>query len=199
MFTDGGTLSFRSLCSDDERMERPEETRVPLAGGGGMSAGTSAWSGSSPGLGMDAVRSVGLGVGGSGGEPGSRPPDGSLMLGGLQQASVVGHDLVLGQVQVELQRHEDGELEGYQLSPVHSEPLLQFLWGHRMKGFYGTYKMSLNVHEGSLCPAPRRIWTRGDASLDHLRLTADVKCLQAENNFPHSLFIFITKWANLLL
>lgn len=31
-----------------------------------------------------------------------RPPDGSLMLGGLQQASVVGHDLVLWQVQVEL-------------------------------------------------------------------------------------------------
>lgn len=39
---------------------------------------------------------------GSGGEPGGRPPDGSLMLGGLQQASVVGHDLVFWQVQVEL-------------------------------------------------------------------------------------------------
>lgn len=38
----------------------------------------------------------------SGGEPGSPPPDGSLMLGGLQQASVVGHDLVFWQVQVEL-------------------------------------------------------------------------------------------------
>lgn len=49
------------------------------------------------------------------------------MLGGLQQASVVGHDLVFGQVQVELQRHQDRELEGYQLSAVHSEPLLQFL------------------------------------------------------------------------
>lgn len=67
------------------------------------------------------------GGGGSGGEPGARPPDGSLMLGGLQQASVVGHDLVLWQVQVELQRHQDGELEGYELSAVHSEPLFQFL------------------------------------------------------------------------
>lgn len=36
------------------------------------------------------------------GAPGGRPPDGPLMLGGLQQASVVGHDLVLRQVQVEL-------------------------------------------------------------------------------------------------
>lgn len=120
----------------------------------------------SGGVGVDAVRSVGSGAGGgSGGEPGGRPPDGSLMLGGLQQASVVGHDLVLGQVQVELQRHEDGELEGYQLSPVHPEPLLQLLWGDRMKGFLRqTQDMSLNVHEGSLCPAPQ-----GDASLDHLR------------------------------
>lgn len=40
--------------------------------------------------------------GGSEEEPGGRPPDGSLMLGGLQQASVVGHDLVLMEVQVEL-------------------------------------------------------------------------------------------------
>lgn len=136
LFTDGGTVSFRSLRSDDERMERSEETRVPLAGGGGMSAGTSAWSGSSPGgWGWMLCEACGWG-GGSGGEPGGRPPDGSLMLGGLQQASVVGHDLVLGQVQVELQRHEDGELEGYQLSPVHSEPLLQFLWGDRMEGFF---------------------------------------------------------------
>lgn len=71
---------------------------------------------------MDAV-----GSGGSGGEPGGCPPDGSPMLGGLQQASVVGHNLVLWQVQVELQRHQDRELEGYQLSAVHSEPLLQFL------------------------------------------------------------------------
>lgn len=68
-----------------------------------------------------------VGSRGSGGEPGGRPPDGSLMLGRLQQASVVGHDLVFRQVQVELQRHQDGELEGYQLSAVHSEPLLQFL------------------------------------------------------------------------
>lgn len=67
---------------------------------------------------MDAVWSVG-----SGEEPGGPPPDGSPMLGGLQQASVVGHDLVFRQVQVELQRHEDWELEGYQLSAVHSEPL----------------------------------------------------------------------------
>lgn len=44
---------------------------------------------------MDSVR-------GSGGEPGARPPDGSPTLGGLQQASVVGHDLVFRQVQVEL-------------------------------------------------------------------------------------------------
>lgn len=43
-----------------------------------------------------------VGSRGSGEEPGGRPPDGSLMLGGLQQASVVGHDLVLRQVQVEL-------------------------------------------------------------------------------------------------
>lgn len=42
------------------------------------------------------------GSGGSEERPGGRPPDGSLMLGGLQQASVVGHDLVLRQVQVEL-------------------------------------------------------------------------------------------------
>lgn len=62
------------------------------------------------------------------GEPGGRPPDGPLMLGGLQQASVVGHDLVFRQVQVELQRHQDGELEGDQLPAVHSEALLQFLW-----------------------------------------------------------------------
>lgn len=55
------------------------------------------------------------------------PPDGSPMLGGLQQASVVGHDLMLGQVQVELQCHQDRELEGYQLPAVHSEPFLQFL------------------------------------------------------------------------
>lgn len=68
-----------------------------------------------------------MGSGGSGGEPGRRPPDGSPMLGGLQQASVVGHDLVLRQVQVELQRHQDRELEGYQLSAVHAEPLFQFL------------------------------------------------------------------------
>lgn len=40
--------------------------------------------------------------GGSEGEPGGCPPDGSLMLGGLQQASVVGHDLVFWEVQVEL-------------------------------------------------------------------------------------------------
>lgn len=40
--------------------------------------------------------------GGSEEEPGGHPPDGSLMLGGLQQASVVGHDLVLMEVQVEL-------------------------------------------------------------------------------------------------
>lgn len=63
----------------------------------------------------------------SGGGAGGRPPDGALMLGGLQQASVVGHDLVLRQVQVELQRHQDGELEGDQLPAVHSEALLQFL------------------------------------------------------------------------
>lgn len=49
------------------------------------------------------------------------------MLGGLKQSSVVGHDLVLGQVQVELQRHQDRELKGDQLPAVHSEPLLQFL------------------------------------------------------------------------
>lgn len=35
-----------------------------------------------------------VGSRGSGGEPGGSPPDGSLMLGGLQEASVVGHDLV---------------------------------------------------------------------------------------------------------
>ena len=62
-----------------------------------------------------------------GGPEAARPPDGSLMLGGLQQASVVGHDLVLRQVQVELQRHQDRELEGDQLSAVHSESLFQFL------------------------------------------------------------------------
>lgn len=66
-------------------------------------------------------------AGRSEGEPGGRPPDGSLMLGGLQEASVVRHDLVLWQVQIKLQRHQHGELEGYQLSAVHSEPFLQFL------------------------------------------------------------------------
>lgn len=63
----------------------------------------------------------------SGGEPAGRPPDGSLMLGGLQQASVVGHDLVFRQVQVELQCDQDRELEGDQLSAIDSEPFLQFL------------------------------------------------------------------------
>lgn len=61
------------------------------------------------------------------GEPGGGPPDRSLMLGGLQEASVVGHDLVLRQVQVELQRYQDRELEGDQFSAVHSEPLLKFV------------------------------------------------------------------------
>lgn len=109
-------------------------------------------------LGLDQVRGWGWMLceawcwgGGSGGEPGSRPPDGSLMLGGLQQASVMGHDLVLGQVQVELQRHEDGELEGYQLSAVHSEPLLQFLRGDRMEGFYGTYEICLLMFTRARC------------------------------------------------
>lgn len=54
-------------------------------------------------------------------------PDRELLLGSLQEASVVGHDLVLGQVQVELQRHQHGELEGDQLTAVHPKPLLQFL------------------------------------------------------------------------
>jgi hypothetical protein len=49
------------------------------------------------------------------------------MLGGLDEASVVGHDLVLRQVQVELQGYKHRELKGYQLSPVHTKPLLQFL------------------------------------------------------------------------
>lgn len=66
-------------------------------------------------------------VGSRGSEGAGRPPDGSLMLGGLQQASVVRHDLVFWQLQVELQRHQHRELEGYQLSAVHSEPLFQFL------------------------------------------------------------------------
>lgn len=61
------------------------------------------------------------------GEP-TRPPDGSLMLGCLQEASVVGHDLVLREVQAELKSHQNGELEGYQLPAVYSEPLFQFLW-----------------------------------------------------------------------
>lgn len=61
------------------------------------------------------------------GEPGGGPPDGSLLLGGLQEASIVWHDLVLRQVQVELQRHQDRELEGDQFSAVHSEPLLKFV------------------------------------------------------------------------
>lgn len=103
------------VCSDYEWMERSKEMRVPPAGGG--QRGPSAWG------------CVGLLGMRSGGEAGSRPPDGSPTLGGLQQASVVRHDLVLRQVQVELQRHQDGELKGYQLSAVHSEPLLQFLWG----------------------------------------------------------------------
>lgn len=54
-------------------------------------------------------------------------PDGTLMLGGLQQASVVGHDLVFGQVQVELQSHQDGKLEGDQLPAVHPETLFKFI------------------------------------------------------------------------
>lgn len=51
-----------------------------------------------------------------------------LLLGGLQEASVVRHDLVLRQVKVELQSHEHGELECDELAPVHPKPLLQFLW-----------------------------------------------------------------------
>lgn len=78
------------------------------------------------------------------GEAGGRPPDGPLMLGGLQQASVVGHDLVLRQVQVELQRHQDGELEGNQLTAVHSEALLQFLWEENsVKSSYGHFSSPL--------------------------------------------------------
>lgn len=83
------------------------------------------------------------------GAPGGRPPDGPLMLGGLQQASVVGHDLVLRQVQVELQRHQDGELKGNQLTAVHSEALLQFLREEskrgalRYRGRYAQFSSSL--------------------------------------------------------
>lgn len=77
-------------------------------------------------LSMDAA-----GIRGSGGGPGVRPPDGSPTLRGLQEASVVGHDLVLRQVQVELQRHQDGELKSDELSAVHSEPFLQFLPGEK--------------------------------------------------------------------
>lgn len=55
-------------------------------------------------------------------------PDEQLLLGVLQEASVVWHDLMLRQVKVELQRHQHGELEGDQLAPVHPKPLLQFLW-----------------------------------------------------------------------
>lgn len=77
------------------------------------------------------------------------------MLGGLQQASVVGHDLVLGQVQVELQRHQDGELEGNQLTAVHSEALLQFLWegGGASKSRYEHFSsplMSISSAEAAL-------------------------------------------------
>lgn len=71
-----------------------------------------------------------LGGGGVGFEirrDGSVCPDAELLLGGLQEASVVRHDLVLGQVKVELQRHQHGELESDQLAPVHPKPLLQFL------------------------------------------------------------------------
>lgn len=81
-----------------------------------------------------------------------RPPDGSPTLGGLQQASVVRHDLVLRQVQVELESHQDGELEGYQLSAVHSEPLLQFLWGGEEQNEWCGPDTSLWFQSSSLLP-----------------------------------------------
>lgn len=58
-------------------------------------------------------------------------PDGWLSLGVLQEASIMGHDLMLWEVQVKLQGHQNGELEGDQLSAVHPKPLLQFLDGKR--------------------------------------------------------------------
>lgn len=54
-------------------------------------------------------------------------PDGGLSLGVLQEASIMGHDLVLWEVQVELQGHQNGELKGDQLTSVHPKPLLQFI------------------------------------------------------------------------
>lgn len=43
----------------------------------------------------------------------------------------MGHDLVLWEMQVELQGHQNRELESDQLSTVHPKPLLQFLGGKR--------------------------------------------------------------------
>lgn len=49
------------------------------------------------------------------------------VLGALDQASVMGHDLVLRQVKGKFQGHQHWELEGDQLSSVQPELLLQFL------------------------------------------------------------------------
>lgn len=57
----------------------------------------------------------------------SPTPDVTLMLGGLQQPSVVRHDLVFGQVQVELQSHQDWKLEGDQLPAVYPKTLFKFI------------------------------------------------------------------------
>lgn len=80
------------------------------------------------------------------------------MLGGLQQASVVGHDLVLRQVQVELQRHQDGELEGDQLPAVHPEALLQFLWEENGR-------RSLNLRDGQTVFSFHQHFITGGASV----------------------------------
>lgn len=96
LFADDTTLSFSSPCSGDE-CRRVLDMWVPLADFRSLRGRKVSLACSTLDL------SEGDGErGGSEEEPGGRPPDGSLMLGGLQQASVVGHDLVLMEVQVEL-------------------------------------------------------------------------------------------------
>lgn len=80
-------------------------------------------------------------------------PDGSPTLRGLHQASVVGHDLVLRQVQVELQGYQDGELERDQLPAVHSEPFLQFLPGEGKKKKPQRMRRHMFHNDSSATPA----------------------------------------------
>ena len=79
--------------------------------------------------------------------PAGRPPSPrGAALGRLDEASEVGHDLVLGQMQVELQGHQHRELKGYELPAVHSELLFQFLKGVRTCSCLFIIKKELQQH-----------------------------------------------------